>query len=186
MTRPAPGPRPGRPPVPDGMMPADPFRVLGLVPSADLTDDQVRAAWRRIAAATHPDRSDRGDPAAFAAAAAAYTTLRTRSGRGEVLADLPAGRAGPSGRASGHSRSAGRPASAAVGLAARIRGGRPGRLALRLLAVAAITAVTWAAIGLQPACPALITGTLTWLVRTGRRDLAPAPRANRGKNELSP
>ena len=49
---------------------ADPFAVLGLPAAAGLTDDQVRAAWRRIAAATHPDRADGGDPAVFAAAAA--------------------------------------------------------------------------------------------------------------------
>ena len=49
----------------------DPFRELGLPPRADLSDDDVRAAWRRIAAATHPDRDDGGDPARFGAAAAA-------------------------------------------------------------------------------------------------------------------
>ena len=64
----------------------------------------MRAAWRRLAAATHPDRADGGDPARFAAAAAAYTVLRTRSGRGEALADLttaapPARRTAPLGRA---------------------------------------------------------------------------------------
>ena len=67
---------------------ADPFAALGLPPRANLTDDDVRAAWRRIATATHPDRADGGDPGRFAVAAAAYTVLRTRSGRGEALADL--------------------------------------------------------------------------------------------------
>jgi AraC-like DNA-binding protein len=57
---------------------ADPFRVLGLQPRPDPTDDQVHAAWRKIAAASHPDREDGGDPERFAAAAAAYTVLRTR------------------------------------------------------------------------------------------------------------
>jgi curved DNA-binding protein CbpA len=66
----------------------DPFAALGLPPRADFTDDDIRAAWRRIATATHPDRADGGDPGRFAVAAAAYTVLRTRSGRGEVLADL--------------------------------------------------------------------------------------------------
>jgi hypothetical protein len=65
-----------------------PFATLGLPARAGLTDDEVRAAWRRIAAATHPDRADGGDPARFAAAAAAYTALRTQSGRGEALANL--------------------------------------------------------------------------------------------------
>src|SRR5260370_468525 len=72
-----------------GRAPAtDPFRILGLEPSPDLSDEDVRGAWRRAATGTHPDREDGGDPERFAAAAAAYTTLRTRSGRGEALADL--------------------------------------------------------------------------------------------------
>jgi curved DNA-binding protein CbpA len=72
---------------------ADPFTVLGLPARPGLTDDDVRAAWRRVAAATHPDRADGGDAARFAAAAAAYTTIRTGFGRTEALADLarPAG-----------------------------------------------------------------------------------------------
>ena len=61
----------------------------------------MRAAWRRIAAATHPDREDGGDPARFGAAAAAYVLLRTSFGRGEALADLADGagrpRPGPGG-----------------------------------------------------------------------------------------
>ena len=98
---------------------ADPFTVLGLPPRAGLSDDEVRAAWRRIAAATHPDRADGGDAARFAAAAAAYTALRTNFGRAEALADLgrPAGsgrrRAGP-GRwrsAASRARRRGRPAA---------------------------------------------------------------------------
>jgi curved DNA-binding protein CbpA len=72
---------------------ADPFAVLGLPARPGLTDDEVRAAWRRIAAATHPDRADGGDAARFAAAAAAYTAIRTGFGRAEALADL----AGPTG-----------------------------------------------------------------------------------------
>jgi curved DNA-binding protein CbpA len=72
---------------------ADPFAVLGLPAGPGLTDDEVRAAWRRVAAATHPDRADGGDAARFAAAAAAYTAIRTGFGRAEALADLarPAG-----------------------------------------------------------------------------------------------
>jgi hypothetical protein len=70
---------------------AGPFAALGLPARPDLTDDDIRAAWRRIAAATHPDRADGGDPARFAAAAAAYTQLRTRYGRGEAYADLTTG-----------------------------------------------------------------------------------------------
>jgi curved DNA-binding protein CbpA len=69
----------------------DPFSALGLPPRPDLTDDEVRAAWRRIAAATHPDLPDGGDGARFAAAAAAYAELRTPYGRGEAYADLETG-----------------------------------------------------------------------------------------------
>jgi len=69
----------------------DPFTTLGLPAWAGLTDEDVRAAWRRIAAATHPDREDGGDPDRFGAAAAAYATLRTSFGRGDALADLTLG-----------------------------------------------------------------------------------------------
>ncbi len=70
-----------------------PFDVLGLPASRDLTDEDVRSAWRRIAAATHPDRPGGGDPARFAAASAAYMMLRTRTGRGEALAEHTGGAA---------------------------------------------------------------------------------------------
>jgi hypothetical protein len=66
----------------------DPYAVLGLSATAGLTDDEIRAAWRRIAEATHPDREDGGDPARFALAAAAYTDLRTGEGRNEARATL--------------------------------------------------------------------------------------------------
>ena len=230
---------------------AGPFAALGLPPRADLTDDDVRAAWRRIATATHPDRADGGDPARFAVAAAAYTVLRTRSGRGEALADLaalsPAPRppraAGPPGPGRRPPRPAGTPSQAdaparagtpsqadaparagtpsrpdaparpldtpsrpldtssqagataqpdtpsrpdvlpaawwlrlgAARWLSRIRRGRPARLALRVLIAAALSAVAVAVAGSQPATPALITGALTWLLLTGRHDLAPPP-----------
>src|ERR1700722_14816987 len=84
----------------------DPFRALGLEPRGGLGNDATRAAGRGAAAATHPDRSDGGDPAAFAAAAAAYALLRSPSGRGEALADMQA----PGGPISGiGSRTAWRP-----------------------------------------------------------------------------
>jgi curved DNA-binding protein CbpA len=72
----------------EGAVGDDPFARLGLPARPGLCDDDVRAAWRRIAAATHPDREDGGDPARFGAAAAAYVMLRTGFGRGEALADL--------------------------------------------------------------------------------------------------
>jgi hypothetical protein len=165
----------------------DPFAVLGLAAAPPLTDDDVRAAWRRVAAATHPDRADGGDPARFAEAAAAYTTLRTRSGRGEALADgatAPARRMARVGGfrvTNGISRlwpraaasiSRRRPRSVTV-LVTRIRRGRPGRLAVRVLAAGAASAVAVAVAGSRPAGPALVTGAVTWLLLTARRDLAP-------------
>jgi len=147
---------------------ADPFRVLGLEPRADLTDDDVHAAWRRTATATHPDREDGGDPERFAEAAAAYTALRTRFGRGEVLADLTAGRsqAGARGWRRVTARTAG----------SRVWRGRPARLALRIVVALAAGAAAVAAAGPHPAAPALVTGVATWLVLTARHDLAPRDR----------
>jgi curved DNA-binding protein CbpA len=153
----------------------DPFRVLGLQPRPDLTDDEVHAAWRRIAAATHPDREDGGDPERFAAAAAAYTALRTRFGRGEVLADRSAR---PAATGSGRRRPVmarwhGQRFAAVGRLLARARRGRPARLALRIAVAAAAAAIAVAAAGPHPAAPALATGVATWLALTARRDLAP-------------
>ena len=153
---------------------ADPFSVLGLPARPEVGDDEVRAAWRRIAAATHPDRADGGDPARFAAAAAAYTTLRTRSGRGEALADLATRRPWAGVRRPGVP-GWGRPLLGLARLPARVRHGRPARLALRLAVVAAVTAAAVAVDGWMPATPALITGVLTWLLLTARHDLAPPP-----------
>jgi hypothetical protein len=67
---------------------SNPFAALGLPADPGLTDEQVRAAWRAIAAATHPDRPGGGNPARYAAASAAYATLRTAWGRSEAYADL--------------------------------------------------------------------------------------------------
>jgi curved DNA-binding protein CbpA len=127
----------------------DPFTVLGLPARPEVGDDEVRAAWRRIAAATHPDRADGGDPARFAAAAAAYTTLRTRSGRGEALADLAAPRPR---RGVPHADIPGRrrPLLGLARLPARVRHGRPARLALRLAVAAAVSAAAVAVDGWTP------------------------------------
>jgi len=65
----------------------DPFAALGLPVRNDLTGEQVRTAWRTIAAATHPDRRDGGDIARYTAAASAYAQLRTDWGRSEAYAD---------------------------------------------------------------------------------------------------
>jgi len=161
------------------MTTTDPFAALGLPARADLSDDDVRAAWRRLAAATHPDRADGGDPARFATAAAAYTVLRTRSGRGEALADLtaptpPPRRTQPPGPAP--PTAAPRAASAAAAarpVAARIRHGRPIRLLVRVAIAALVSVGVTIVAGAQPATPALIVGVVTWLLLTGRHDLAP-------------
>jgi hypothetical protein len=158
--------------------PAGPFAALGLPARAGLTDDDVRAAWRRIAAATHPDRADGGDPGRFASAAAAYSLLRTASGRGEALADLAGPASGPAAAsppARDRSRAAGRVRwwRRAAALGWRVRRGRPARLGLRLAAAVAVSAGAIMAAGGRPAVPAVITGTLTWLVLTARHDLAP-------------
>jgi hypothetical protein len=155
--------------------PADPFRVLGLPARAGLADDDVRAAWRRIAAATHPDRADGGDPERFAVAAAAYTLLRTRSGRGEALADLTESARIAPGRSQLSRVLNGLPAllARAGSPGRRVRRGRPGRLALRAAAALAGAAAAIVAAGLHPAAPALVTGVLTWFALTARHDLAP-------------
>jgi hypothetical protein len=170
-------------------MTPDPFSILGLPVQVDLTDDDVRVAWRRVAAATHPDRDDGGDPARFAAAAAAYTGLRTRYGRGEAYADLtrppqergeiratppspaPAAQPGPA------VASGGRAGFGLAGLLVwRIRRGRPAVLGLRLAIAAAISAVSFVVVGAQPAAGGLTTGAVTWFLLTARRDLAPPDR----------
>ena len=157
---------------------AETFGALGLIADPALTDDEVRMAWRRVAAATHPDRADGGHPTAFAAAAAAYSLLRTRSGRGEVMADAaggPDGRAGPV-PAPGARRWTRRWAARLTAeLAWRVSHGRPWRLAGRVAAALALSAAVLAVTGSRPAGPALVTGLLTWLAMTVRRDLAAAP-----------
>jgi hypothetical protein len=143
--------------------PAGPFAALMLPARDDLTDDDVRAAWRRIAATTHPDREDGGDPTRFAAAAAAYATLRTRYGRGEALADL---------REPGRRDAA---ASRRSALAAGWRwfpGGRPAaRACLRVLAAGAVGTFAVVAAGWAPATAGVLAGALTWLVITGRHGI---------------
>ncbi|HEX6934653.1 MAG TPA: hypothetical protein VF162_21100 [Streptosporangiaceae bacterium] len=139
-------------------MTADPFAVLGLDRAAGLTDDDVRAAWRRVAAATHPDRADGGDPHRFATAAAAYTELRTSYGRGEARATLDrAHRRGPRLPVVARRRSTSRLA---------------GRLTVRVIVASAAAALGVLAAGNGPAGPALAAGAATWLAVTAWRDVA--------------
>jgi hypothetical protein len=140
----------------------DPFTALGLPVRPDVTDDDVRAAWRRIAAATHPDRADGGDPDRYAAAGAAYTVLRTGYGRGEAYADLT----GPG------QRSLLACFLGIAALASRVSRGRPVVLALRLAAAAGVAAAAFAIAGPQPGSAGLATGALTWFILTARHDLA--------------
>ena len=154
----------------------DPFGALGLPARAGLSDEEVRAAWKRIAAATHPDRDDGGDPARFASAAGAYDTLRTSFGRGEALADL--GLAGAAPRAARHARltRARRAWAPGPGLSGR-PGWRPGwRLAARAAAAAGVTATGVLVAGWTPGTVGLLAGALTWAAVTSR----PGPRLIRG------
>ena len=150
------------------------FGALGLAADPALADDEVRMAWRRVAAATHPDRADGGDPAAFAAAAAAYNLLRTRSGRSEVMADA-ADAAEPTPPPAQRQRGVRWLAVQAARLPERISAGRPLRLIARFAVAVALSAAALTVAGSTPAGPALVTGAVTWLVLTARRDLAPSP-----------
>jgi hypothetical protein len=152
----------------------NPFTALGLPADPSLSDEQVRAAWRATASATHPDREDGGNPAAYTAAQAAYAQLRTPWGRSEALADLPAPPYIPP-----PAQRLPSPATslwhAALILPARICHGRPGRLAVRAgIAIAAGTT----AVSLVPgtaSAPALAAGIILWWLLTARADLAPPP-----------
>ena len=160
----------------------NPFRALGLPERPDLTDEQVRAAWRDIAAATHPDRPDGGDLARYTAASAAYAELRSPWGRSEAYADL-ADQAGdgpvtaPLPPVPGEAPPV-PPWQALLALTqipARIRSGRPLRLALRGLIAAGLALVVLQLIPGTPAAPADVLGLIIWFVLTGRKDLAPPP-----------
>jgi hypothetical protein len=160
----------------------DPFAALDLPARPDLADEQVRAAWRAIATATHPDRPDGGDANRYSAAASAYAQLRTPWGRSEAYADLtaaaepatvplpalPAADLVPLARSAGLIR-------AIWLLPARVRRGRPLRLALRGLAAAVLALLAVALVPGQPAGPAIATGIVTWFLLTSRAELAPPP-----------
>jgi hypothetical protein len=160
----------------------NPFRALGLPERPDLTDEQVRAAWRNIAAATHPDRPDGGDLARYTAASAAYAELRSPWGRSEAYADL-ADQAGdgpvtaPLPPVPGEAPPVPpwQPLLALTQIPARISSGRPLRLALRGLIAAALALVVLQLIPGTPATPADVLGLIIWFVLTGRKDLAPPP-----------
>jgi len=168
----------------------DPFALLGLQARPDVADDDVRSAWRRIAAATHPDREDGGDPARFGAAAAAYAMLRTGYGRGEALADL--GLTGSAGRRAQHAHQGGqRPGAAGSRGRHRARGATPadaggpagwrsvrrsalpsGGLALPVAGAAGVCVVVLVISGWSPGLVGVLAGVLTWLLTVAGRACA--------------
>ena len=167
-------------------MKQNPFEALGLPARPDLTDEQVRAAWRAIAAATHPDRADGGDLAAYTAASAAYAELRTPWARSEAYADLAerAARAGDEPDTSPLPVVDGpepvpvppwQPLLALWQLPARIWRGRPLHLAVRAVIAAALSLLVLHMIPGSAAAPADVFGLALWFVLSGRRDLAPPP-----------
>ena len=153
----------------------NPFAALGLPARPGLTDDQVRAAWRAVAAATHPDRDDGGDPAAYSAAAAAYAQLRTALGtigspRGPGRRPVRAARRAGSRRTRHRAWQAiavlpaqgqARPAAAA---------GRPRRSSPPPSRCSRSPLIPG-----NPAAPAVAAGAFLWLAFTARGDLAPPP-----------
>jgi hypothetical protein len=156
----------------------DPFTALSLPVRPDLSDEQVRAAWRQLATATHPDRPDGGDPARYAAASAAYAMLRTPWGRSEAYADLAAaplaGRIIPAVPAPAARPPVSRWRAVAL-IPAQVRHGRPARLVLRVVAAAVLAVLALHTNAGTPAVAGLITGIGVWLVLTMRADLAPPP-----------
>jgi len=154
----------------------NPFEVLGLPVRADLSDAQVRTAWKDIAAATHPDRPDGGNVAVYTAAATAYAQLRTAWGRSEAYADLavtdpyvPSPGVSPAGPPGiGVLR-------ALLLVPARIRHGRPVRLFLRALAAGLLSLLVLVLIPGQASGPAVVTGLAVWFCFSARADLAPPP-----------
>ena len=160
----------------------NPFRALGLPERPDLTDEQVRAAWRNIAAATHPDRPDGGDLARYTAASAAYAELRTPWGRSEAYADLadqaddgPVTAPLPPVPGEAPPIPPWQPLLALTQVPARIRSGRPLRLAIRGLIASVLALIVLQLVPGTPAAPADILGLTIWFVLTGRKDLAPPP-----------
>jgi hypothetical protein len=164
----------------------NPFEALGLPADPGLGDEQVRAAWRAIAAATHPDRGDGGDLARYTAASAAYAELRTAWGRSEAYADLTERASQTDGPITAPipvilgavllpSASPWQPLLTLAQVPARIIRGRPLHLLLRAVIAAVLALVILQLIPGTAAAPADITGVLTWFVLTGHRNLAPRP-----------
>jgi hypothetical protein len=160
------------------MMP-NPFDALGLPARPDLTDGQVDAAWRAIAAATHPDRADGGDLARYTQASAAFAQLRSPWARSEAYADVMEGQPDttplpsvPPGFEEDRPPLTYRPL---LLLPERIWHGHPLRMALRASIAAVLSMVVLALIPGTAAAPADVLGLGLWFVLTARSDLAPPP-----------
>ena len=165
----------------------NPFDALGLPTRRDLTDEQVRAAWHKAAAGTHPDRPDGGDPARFAAASAAYAEIRTPWARSEAYADYAELASGggeepdtsPLPPVPGETLPPAvppwQPLIALAQLPARVRCGRPLRLLIRGLIAAGLCLAVLHLIPGTAAAPADVGAAVLWFALTGRRDLAPPP-----------
>jgi hypothetical protein len=138
----------------------DPFTALGLPVRPDLSDEQVRAAWRQVATATHPDRPDGGNPDRYRAASAAYAIMRTAWGRSEAYADLAAPLTGhvvpPAAIAARPLRLT--PWRALALVPARIWHGRPARLVLRIVAAVVLAVLATRTGAGAPPIAGLVTG----------------------------
>jgi hypothetical protein len=157
----------------------NPFEALGLPARRDLTDAQVDAAWRKAAAATHPDRADGGDLPRYTQATAAFAQLRTPWARSEAYADVMEGQPDttplppiPPGFDADRPPLTYRPL---LLLPERIWHGHPLRLALRAIVAAVLSMVVLALIPGTAAAPADVLALGLWFVLTARSDLAPPP-----------
>jgi hypothetical protein len=152
----------------------NPFTALGLPADAALTNEEVRAAWRAIATATHTDRPDGGDRARYTAALAAYEQLRTPWGRSEALADLAALPHVPPPVTTDPLPWLALLTFAAL-LPARVARGRPVRLTVRAVVAAAAGYAAVLLVPGTPSAPAAAFGCALWWLLTARADLAPPP-----------
>ncbi|HTX26249.1 MAG TPA: J domain-containing protein [Streptosporangiaceae bacterium] len=177
-------------------MTPNPFAVLGLPEWPELEDETVRAAWRAIAAETHPDREDGGDLARYTQATAAFAVLNTPWGRSEAYADLVEA-AWANGRFDDYPDTCPaaeeplpvvfvpvvfvpRPVPLREVLAmvaqvpSRIHRGHPLRLLLRAAVIAGLCAAVLTVFPAVPHLPAAIVAGL-WCAMLARADLAPPP-----------
>jgi hypothetical protein len=152
----------------------NPFAALNLPPDPRLSDEDVRAAWRTAAAATHPDRPDGGNPAAYAAAVSAFQQLRSPWGRSEALADLAVLPHVPPPVTPDPLPWLALLHFAAV-LPARVARGRPLRLAARAAIAATLAYAALTLVPGTPSAPAAAFGCGLWWLLTARADLAPPP-----------